>query len=213
MAAPGRRGSTFTRLLRHGFTDPSAAERLLDAPEVAAVRDDPVLLEALGATADPDLALRQLVRLLEAQPEPAARRELLDTVIAAKPLRDRLLGVLGASEALGDHLARHCGDWRALVTYEPRDLHPGVAEFESGLAGADDPVSLRVAYRRCLLSLAARDVCGTIDVAETAAELADLATATLHRALALAEAAAPEDAALCRLAVIAMGEVRHQQAS
>ncbi|MEZ7004180.1 bifunctional [glutamine synthetase] adenylyltransferase/[glutamine synthetase]-adenylyl-L-tyrosine phosphorylase [Streptomyces sp. AD55] len=206
MAAPGRRSSTFTRLLRHGFTDPSAAERLLDAPEVAAVREDPVLLEALGATADPDLALRQLVRLLEAQPEPAARRELLDTVIAAKPLRDRLLGVLGASEALGDHLARHCGDWRALVTYEPRDLHPGVAEFESGLAGADDPVSLRVAYRRCLLSLAARDVCGTIDVAETAAELADLATATLRRALALAEDAAPEDAALCRLAVIAMGK-------
>ncbi|MBQ0830069.1 bifunctional [glutamine synthetase] adenylyltransferase/[glutamine synthetase]-adenylyl-L-tyrosine phosphorylase [Streptomyces tagetis] len=206
MAAPGRRSSTFTRLLRHGFTDPSAAERLLDAPELAPVRDDPVLLEALGATADPDLALHQLVRLLEAQPEPAARRELLDTVIAAKPLRDRLLGVLGASEALGDHLARHCGDWRALVTYEPRDLHPGVAEFESGLAGADDPVSLRIAYRRCLLALAARDVCGTIDVAETAAELADLATATLRAALALAEAAAPEDAALCRLAVIAMGK-------
>ncbi|MGY1426815.1 bifunctional [glutamine synthetase] adenylyltransferase/[glutamine synthetase]-adenylyl-L-tyrosine phosphorylase [Streptomyces sp. MN12] len=206
MTAPGRRSSTFTRLLRHGFTDPSAAERLLDAVELAAVRDDPVLLEALGATADPDLALHGLVRLLEAQPDPTARRELLDTLIAAKPLRDRLLGVLGASEALADHLARHAGDWRALVTYEPRDLHRGVEDFERGLAEADDPVSLRVAYRRCLLSIAARDVCGTIDVAETAAELADLATATLRAALALAEAAAPEDAALCRLAVIAMGK-------
>ncbi|MFF7826485.1 bifunctional [glutamine synthetase] adenylyltransferase/[glutamine synthetase]-adenylyl-L-tyrosine phosphorylase [Streptomyces rochei] len=206
MTAPGRRSSTFTRLLRHGFTDPSAAERLLDAVELAPVRDDPVLLEALGATADPDLALHGLVRLLEAQPDPTARRELLDTLIAAKPLRDRLLGVLGASEALADHLARHAGDWRALVTYEPRDLHRGVEDFERGLAEADDPVSLRVAYRRCLLSIAARDVCGTIDVAETAAELADLATATLRAALALAEAAAPEDAALCRLAVIAMGK-------
>ncbi|WP_406156655.1 bifunctional [glutamine synthetase] adenylyltransferase/[glutamine synthetase]-adenylyl-L-tyrosine phosphorylase [Streptomyces sp. NBC_00882] len=201
-AAPGRRSSTFTRLLRHGFTDPSAAERLLDSAELSGVRNDPVLLEALGVTADPDLALHGLVRLLEEQPD----RELLDTVIAAKPLRDRLLGVLGASAALAEHLARHPGDWQALVTYEPRDLHPGVEEFERGLAEATDPVALRVAYRRCLLSIAARDVCGTTDLAETAAELADLATATLRAALAIARAAAPDDAALCRLAVIAMGK-------
>ncbi|MFF4028170.1 bifunctional [glutamine synthetase] adenylyltransferase/[glutamine synthetase]-adenylyl-L-tyrosine phosphorylase [Streptomyces sviceus] len=201
-AAPGRRSSTFTRLLRHGFTDPSGAERLLESAELSGVRNDPVLLEALGATADPDLALLGLVRLLEAQPD----RELLDTVIAAKPFRDRLLGVLGASEALAEHLARHPADWQALVTYEPRDLHPGVEEFERGLAEATDPVALRVAYRRCLLSIAARDVCGTTDLAETAAELADLATATLRAALAIARAAAPEDAALCRLAVIAMGK-------
>lgn len=203
---PGRRSSTFTRLLRHGFTDPSAAERLLDSDELAPVRNDPFLLEALGATAEPDLALHGLVRLLEAQPGPTARRELLDTLIAAKPLRDRLLGVLGASAALADHLTRHPRDWEALVTYEPRDLHPGVEEFERGLAQATDPVSLRVAYRRCLLSIAARDVCGTTGVAETAAELADLATATLRAALGIARAAAPDDAALCRLAVIAMGK-------
>ncbi|AKJ13577.1 glutamate-ammonia-ligase adenylyltransferase [Streptomyces incarnatus] len=203
---PGRRSSTFTRLLRHGFTDPSAAERLLDGPELTPVRNDPVLLEALGATADPDLALHGLVRLLEAQDGNTAHRALLDTLIAAKPLRDRLLGVLGASAALADHLARHPSDWHALVTYEPRDLHPGVEEFERGLAKATDPVSLRVAYRRCLLSIAARDVCGTTDVAETAAELADLATATLRAALAIAQAQAPADAAACRLAVIAMGK-------
>ncbi|MEV7992178.1 bifunctional [glutamine synthetase] adenylyltransferase/[glutamine synthetase]-adenylyl-L-tyrosine phosphorylase [Streptomyces sp. NPDC086077] len=203
---PGRRSSTFTRLLRHGFTDPSGAERLLDSAGLDAVRDDPVLLEALGATADPDLALHGVVRLLEAQPDPTARRELLDTLTASKPLRDRLLGVLGASAALADHLARHSGDWQALVTYEPRDLHRGVAEFERGLAEAADPIALRVAYRRCLLSIAARDVCGTIDIEETAAELADLATATLRRALALASSDAPGDAAMCRLAVIAMGK-------
>ncbi|MFC3234489.1 bifunctional [glutamine synthetase] adenylyltransferase/[glutamine synthetase]-adenylyl-L-tyrosine phosphorylase [Streptomyces nitrosporeus] len=204
-SVPGRRSSTFTRLLRHGFTDPSAAERLLDLPELASVRSDPVLFDALGATADPDLALHGLVRLTEAQ-EPGERRVLLDTVVTAKPLRDRLLGVLGASEALGDHLARHPRDWQALVTYEARDLHPGVTEFERMLAGADDPDSLRVAYRRALLSIAARDVCGTTDVAEAAAELADLATATLRAALAIAEAAAPADAAQCRLAVVAMGK-------
>ncbi|MFF8912709.1 bifunctional [glutamine synthetase] adenylyltransferase/[glutamine synthetase]-adenylyl-L-tyrosine phosphorylase [Streptomyces sp. NPDC015032] len=202
---PGRRSSTFTRLLRHGFTDPSAAEQLLDLPELSSVRSDPVLLDALGATADPDLALRGVVRLVEAE-EPDERQVLLDTLVTAKPLRDRLLGVLGASEALGDHLSRHPRDWQALVTYEATDLHPGVPEFEQGLAGADDPDSLRVAYRRCLLAIAARDVCGTTDVAEAAAELADLATATLRAALAIARTAAPVDAAQCRLAVIAMGK-------
>ncbi|MEU2859583.1 bifunctional [glutamine synthetase] adenylyltransferase/[glutamine synthetase]-adenylyl-L-tyrosine phosphorylase [Streptomyces mirabilis] len=206
MMAPGRRSSTFTRLLRHGFTDPSAAERLLDGAELEPVRSDPVLLDALGATADPDLALLGLVRLVEAQDGHIAERELLDTLIAAKPLRDRLLGVLGASAALADHLARHPRDWHELVTYEPQDLHPGVREFERGLAQATDPVALRVAYRRCLLSIAARDVCGTTDLAQTAAELADLATATLRAALAIAGRAAPDDAALCRLAVVAMGK-------
>ncbi|MFB7866882.1 bifunctional [glutamine synthetase] adenylyltransferase/[glutamine synthetase]-adenylyl-L-tyrosine phosphorylase [Streptomyces sp. NPDC056069] len=205
MTVPGRRSSTFTRLLRHGFTDPSAAERLLDLDELAALRGDSVLLDALGATADPDLALRGLVRLVEAQ-HVADRATLTTTLLSAKPFRDRLLGVLGASEALADHLARHPRDWQTLVTYEAADLHPGVAEFERGLGEADDPVSLRVAYRRCLLAIAARDVCGTIDVAQTAAELADLATATLRAALALARAAAPEDAVQCRLSVIAMGK-------
>ncbi|MGW8767828.1 bifunctional [glutamine synthetase] adenylyltransferase/[glutamine synthetase]-adenylyl-L-tyrosine phosphorylase [Streptomyces sp. NPDC055815] len=205
MTVPGRRSSTFSRLLRHGFTDPSGAERLLDLPELSALRDDPVLLDALGATADPDLALRGLVRLVEAQPE-TERQTLTTTLLSAKPFRDRLLGVLGASEALADHLARHPRDWESLVTYEAADLHPGVAEFEQGLAAAGDAVSLRVAYRRCLLAIAARDVCATIDVAQTAAELADLATATLRAALAIARSAAPADAAMCRLAVIAMGK-------
>ncbi|MDT0494083.1 bifunctional [glutamine synthetase] adenylyltransferase/[glutamine synthetase]-adenylyl-L-tyrosine phosphorylase [Streptomyces griseus] len=207
---PGRRSSTFTRLLRHGFIDPSAAEQLLELDDLASVRSDPVLLEALGATADPDLALRGLVRLVEAEEE-GERQVLLDTLVTAKPLRDRLLGVLGASEALGDHLARYPRDWRALVTYEAVDLHPGVAEFERGLAEAVDPDSLRVAYRRCLLTLAARDVCGTTGLAQTAAELADLATATLRAALAIARTAAPEDAAQCRLAVVAMGKCGGQE--
>ncbi|MGK5501258.1 bifunctional [glutamine synthetase] adenylyltransferase/[glutamine synthetase]-adenylyl-L-tyrosine phosphorylase [Streptomyces sp. URMC 125] len=206
MVQGGRRDSRFGRFARRGFTDPGAAGRLLDSPAVDRVRDDPALLDALGATADPDLALRSFVRLAEAQPGEEERRLLLDTVRAAKPLRDRLLGVLGSSEALGDHLARHPGDWRALRAYETADLHPGVGEFEAALASVKDPDGLRVAYRRALLAVAARDVCGTADVAQTAAELADLATATLRAALAIASREAPEDAALCRLAVIGMGK-------
>ncbi|MFE0047522.1 bifunctional [glutamine synthetase] adenylyltransferase/[glutamine synthetase]-adenylyl-L-tyrosine phosphorylase [Streptomyces albireticuli] len=210
----GRRSSSYTRLLRHGFTDTAAAERLLETPELAPVHSDPLLLDALGATADPDLALRGLVRLVEALGG-ADRQTFLDTLVTAKPLRDRLLGVLGASEALGDHLARHPGDWYALVAYEAADLHPGVPEFERALAegvrgdrgaGLTPADALRAAYRRCLLTIAARDVCGTTDVARTAAELADLATATLRAALAIAAEEQPEDAGRCRLAVIGMGK-------
>ncbi|MBH1933489.1 bifunctional [glutamine synthetase] adenylyltransferase/[glutamine synthetase]-adenylyl-L-tyrosine phosphorylase [Streptomyces sp. AV19] len=210
---PGRRSSTFSRLVRHGFTDPAVAGRLLEADGLTAVRDDPVLLDALGATADPDLALGGLVRLVEAAGDDA--RTLLDTLAAAKPLRDRLLGVLGASEALGDHLARHPGDWHALDAFETGDLHPDTAAFERALAqgaaagreqGLAPSNALRAAYRRCLLTIAARDVTGAVDVAQTAAELADLATATLRAALGIAEEEHPDDAAACRLAVIGMGK-------
>lgn len=206
-APQGRRSSTFTRLLRHGFTNPSAAGELLDSPSFASVRDDSVLLEALGATADPDLALHSLARLVEAQ-EPDEQQTLLSTVAAAKPLRDRLLGVLGASEALADHLVRHPRDWQSLVTYESVDLHPTTPEFELALAegiwggrNAERPRAdaLRTAYRRSLLGIAARDVCGTTDVAEAAAELADLATATVRAALEISYEEAPGDAAVCRL--------------
>ncbi|MBB4892744.1 glutamate-ammonia-ligase adenylyltransferase [Streptomyces olivoverticillatus] len=216
----GRRtSSTYTRLLRHGFTDTAAAERLLGTPGLASVRTDPVLLDALGGAADPDLALHGLVRLVEAQDE-AERRTLLDTLITAKPLRDRLLGVLGASEALGDHLSRHPHDWHVLETFDSDDLHPGVAEFaralaegvREGCAAALVPAdALRAAYRRCLLAIAARDTSGTADVAQTAAELADLATATLRAALQIAADEHPEDAAVCRLAVIGMGKCGGQE--
>ncbi|MGK5534180.1 bifunctional [glutamine synthetase] adenylyltransferase/[glutamine synthetase]-adenylyl-L-tyrosine phosphorylase [Streptomyces sp. URMC 129] len=205
MPVGGRRDSRFGQLLRRGFTDPRSAERLLDAPALRPVGDHPVLLDALGATADPDLALRALVRLAEAQPE-ARRARLLDTLLAAKPLRDRLLAVLGASEGLGDQLARHPDEWQALVAFESADLHPGVEEFETALAPATDPDALRVRYHRALLTIAARDITGTTGFAETAAELADLATATLRAALRIASNEAPADAALCRLAVIGMGK-------
>ncbi|GAA2086696.1 bifunctional [glutamine synthetase] adenylyltransferase/[glutamine synthetase]-adenylyl-L-tyrosine phosphorylase [Streptomyces albiaxialis] len=200
----GRPDSRVRRLLRHGFSDPASADRLLDSEALVPLRDDTLFLDALGATADPDLALVGLLRLVEALG--GETQQLLDALRASKPLRDRLLGVLGASTALGDHLATHPADWQALVTYESADLHPGVAEFEHALRDVDSPDALRVAYRGALLSIAARDVCGTSDIAETAAELADLATATLRSALTLAEADAPEDAARCRLAVIAMGK-------
>lgn len=211
-----RRSNPAARLVRRGFTDPDAALRRLAEPPLAAHATDSVLLDALGATADPDLALLGLARLAEAAEarDPAERHALLDTLTTSKPLRDRLLGVLGASAALGDHLARHPGDWHALVTFELRDIHPGPEEFTRRLyhhiweERADQPRAdaLRTGYRRCLLGIAARDLTGTAELTQTASELADLAAAVLQAALDIAAEEDPDAARACRLAVIAMGK-------
>ena len=66
--------------------------------------------------------------------------------------------------------------------------------------------ALRVAYRRLLLQLAARDLTGAMTLGETAAELADLAAAALEAALAIARARLAPQAGQGRLAVIAMGK-------
>jgi glutamate-ammonia-ligase adenylyltransferase len=141
-------------------------------------------------------------------------------------LRTRLAAVLGASVALGDHLARHPDHWRVLsgddplpapepdqvraglltaVGAAPDDPEP-VAGGACGQDGAGPVAALRVAYRRRLLALAARDLTGEASLDQVAAELADLAAAALEAALAIARANLPPGAAAARLAVIAMGK-------
>ncbi|MGW9211763.1 bifunctional [glutamine synthetase] adenylyltransferase/[glutamine synthetase]-adenylyl-L-tyrosine phosphorylase [Embleya sp. NPDC055664] len=207
---PREPAATDGRLVRLGFTDIASAARNLRDPALLGAGDDPLFLDALAATADPDLALLGLVRLAEAA---ADRSVLLSTLASAKPFRDRILGVLGVSAALGDHLARHPDDWRSLVTYDVRDARPTPAYFHTELTGAltglrGDPAldALRIGYRRCLLSIAARDVCGFADEPTVAAELADLAGATLDAALDLVRREHPVEAEQCRLAVIGMGK-------
>ncbi|WP_328806617.1 bifunctional [glutamine synthetase] adenylyltransferase/[glutamine synthetase]-adenylyl-L-tyrosine phosphorylase [Streptacidiphilus fuscans] len=209
-----RRSNPLGWLIRRGFTDPETAAQRLAEPALAAHASDSVLLDALAATADPDQALQGFAELVAACPTDAERHALLDTVTTAKPLRDRLLGVLGASAALGEHLRRHPHDWHELVTFELHDIHPGPEEFVRRLYRhiweeyADTPRvdALRSGYRRLLLTVAARDLTGTADLGQTAAELADLAGATLQAALDIAGEEDPAAARTCRLAVIAMGK-------
>ncbi|WP_395107360.1 bifunctional [glutamine synthetase] adenylyltransferase/[glutamine synthetase]-adenylyl-L-tyrosine phosphorylase [Actinomadura sp. SCN-SB] len=86
------------------------------------------VLDALGGTADPDLALAGLVRLLEAA-ERAGEGEALRAALARDtPGRERLLAVLGVSDALGGHLARHPDHWRALDDDGPIQKVPVPAE-------------------------------------------------------------------------------------
>jgi glutamate-ammonia-ligase adenylyltransferase len=218
------RGSPTAHLARVGFTEPSSAALLLDAPLLAALVGDDRLLNALAATADPDAALTGLTRLLEAAQD---ADDLIHELDRDSRLRGGLLDVLGASQALRDHLVRHPAHWRLLCDDDgggaDRPSAAGLrAEMLTAVGAdfmADEPVAtradavdaLRVAYRGALLRLAARDLTGSADVTHVAAELADLAAGTLEAALSVARAGLPPDAARCRLAVIAMGKCGGQE--
>ena len=147
--------------------------------------------DQVAGAADPQLAARQLERLVEA----ARRAEVaspLEALAGDEHLRRRLAAVLGASSALGDHLVAHPDQWRCLA--EPGDppAHGDVT----------DVAALRMSYRRNLLRIAADDLTGVRDVEETMATLSALADATLAAAYRLAVGAGPPPG----LAVVAMGK-------
>jgi glutamate-ammonia-ligase adenylyltransferase len=159
------------------------------------------VLETFAVAADPDLALRQLCRLV-----PAARRaegsadDLMAVLADDVRLRRRAFALLGVSSALGDHLVANPTEWRALT---------GDANAWSGRFGPDevtDVAGLRRMYRRELMRTVAADLTAAIDVDAVMGRLTGLADATLNAALAIASAERPEAAGMCRLAVVAMGK-------
>ncbi|MEO3789781.1 bifunctional [glutamine synthetase] adenylyltransferase/[glutamine synthetase]-adenylyl-L-tyrosine phosphorylase [Nonomuraea sp. B10E15] len=193
--------STAARLAKLGFADGARAARLVG--QAGADLDD--LLEPLVDVADPDLALASLARLAERDPSVPGKLR------ADGELRARLAAVLGVSEALGDHLARHPEQVALLAEHrlgDPREellraVGAGGPDARKR-DGAEAMTALRVAYRGRVMHLAARDLTGQATQAEVMAELSDLAGAALEAALAIARAEV--DAADVRLAVIGMGK-------
>ncbi|MEN3358991.1 MAG: [glutamine synthetase] adenylyltransferase / [glutamine synthetase]-adenylyl-L-tyrosine [Mycobacteriales bacterium] len=233
-AGVGRRRA---RLARLGFADAERAERLLGPenldlwrPETGTPSDPDAALvvSALGRAGDPDLAVLALCRLaegLDGVGPVADRAGLLRRLRSSGVLRFRLIALLGASSALGDHLVANPVDWRLLddepplsivddhwsallgaVGADPSDPPTGTGGTPARGTGPDIVDALRTAYRRRLLVLAASDLIGEITVEELTADLADLAAATLSAALAIALAGLPAGAAPCRLAVVGMGK-------
>ena len=207
---------TWGNLARHGFLDSDRAQRLLGGLGDVAKP----LLPLIARSADPDLALSSLVDLADAAED---RDALLSEVADDEGTSMRLLSVLGASQALGEHLRKHPEHWHELTDPTLGSTRPAAYAIREGLlraVGSDpadpEPVStmeyaealdaLRVEYRRVLLRLASRDLAHHLGVDDTAAELADLAAGTLDAALAIARAKVGEDSSSCRLAVIAMGK-------
>ncbi|PZR53900.1 bifunctional [glutamine synthetase] adenylyltransferase/[glutamine synthetase]-adenylyl-L-tyrosine phosphorylase [Xylanimonas oleitrophica] len=236
-ASPAARRETLTRrLLRAGFADLTRSAALWGDPALTAVLPGPPeggadasdeVLAAVGGTADPDLALLQLVRLAGT----AGAEDLRRVLAADGEPRRRLLAVLGASQALGDEVVRRPtllglldddgavgaapeqvrAELLAAVGADPEATAPvaGAAPGQwpdDGARTATD--ALRRAYRARLLRIAAEDL--TADEPLTvlpavASALADLAAAALEAALAVARAEHP-DHAEARLAVIGMGK-------
>ncbi len=163
-----------------------------------------MLLAALAEAPDPDLAVSALERLLAADPTVA------DLLRGDDGLRKRLTQLLGGSTVLGDHLIAHPADVRTLADRAddaPRnDVAADLLDAASTLDLVHAVPGLRRAYRRALVELAARDLAGEIPVQDVAAQLADLACATLQAALAVAVRSRPPASAPCRLAVLAMGK-------
>ncbi len=199
------------RLTRLSFADGArAAELLTSAPlswwdeEATAPVDDAAatVIAALGRTADPDVALQALAEIAAA-PDGT---ELLEQLRTSGELRARLLPLLGASVALGEHLVAVPGTWRALVG--PADLTgmatrladavgadatlpmAGTAGTRAAVSGSEAVDALRTAYRRELVAIAARDLSGELGLRTVTSALADLAGYTLQAALAVAAARA-----------------------
>jgi glutamate-ammonia-ligase adenylyltransferase len=215
-------GGVPATLARFGFGDPARSAALLgpaglgwwDPQAGAAAGGSAALLADLARAPDPDLAALAIHRLTAAQDDPVP----LDTALREDAdFRRRLLGVLGSSSAIGDHLAANPGEWTLLTTRTWRASRPSAGTLRAELLAAVDSLTgapavdaLRMAYRRALVAIAARDVAigdsAGADVAEITAELSDLAAATVGAALAVASAELPANAPPARLAVIAMGK-------
>ncbi|MGY1624038.1 bifunctional [glutamine synthetase] adenylyltransferase/[glutamine synthetase]-adenylyl-L-tyrosine phosphorylase [Geodermatophilus sp. SYSU D00965] len=230
------------RLVRFGFLDGERAARILSEPEIGLwdlERNEPAdpeagpVVSALARSGDPDLAVLSLHRLIEAldraDPTGGSAATLLARLRGSALLRARLLGVLGASSGLADHLAANPGDWTALDGDGRGSARPTAHALERQMlvavgADPDDPpwgvrlgkaapdaspkrvADLRLAYRRAVLSVAGRDLGESLAAEDVAAELADIAAAVITAAMAVAVAEQPADAAACRLAVIGLGK-------
>lgn len=174
------------------------------------------LLWSLSRAPDADSALRSMVRLADELGN--GWDELDRALLKDKALRGRLLGVLGASLALADHLVAQPQAWHLLsgscrlpTADELRRDFAAVAE--SGADAASLKFSLRKLYRDRLLVLAGLDLAPTVEnepvltFSTVGAHLADLADAALAAALIVAtRTVCGDDSEPPRLAVIAMGK-------
>ncbi|WP_156754225.1 bifunctional [glutamine synthetase] adenylyltransferase/[glutamine synthetase]-adenylyl-L-tyrosine phosphorylase [Actinokineospora pegani] len=210
---------------RFGLTESRAEAELRAAglwDDHGPVVEHELILTALSRSPDPDLALRGLARIREAdEPGWATLRSAL---VSNRRLRGRMISVLGGSSTLADLLVAHPGEWRRLsgegvpASDYAKTLLRMVEAAADGIAtkrGTEAVKALRFGYRGLLLELAADDLGHLVEPAlpapayeDVASRLSDLAEAALRAALAVAWA---ENGGLAsqdktRLAVIAMGK-------
>lgn len=133
------------------------------------------------------------------QPLPTIMRAL-KCVLQNPDSARRLLGVLGASQALGDYLVSHPADLALLA--------PNPNPDPSRLVGARTTEELRRAYRREIIHIAAADITSPEPVQHmptVGKQMARLVDAALATALEIAKTRVPEAKDL-KFAIIALGK-------
>ncbi len=214
-----RKVSAASVLRKAGVADPSRVADQIEQIVGASGLDREHVFAQLPRLADPDLAVHQLLRLLE-----AAGGGIEDILAMVAGEDSRLMALLGASAGLGDVLVRHPELVTAVAGTTPAlPLDAGAARAAllaavgadpasdapvATVAGQDGVDAMRLAYRRILLAVAAEDLASpapTTIVPAVAEALADLAGAALEAGLALARAGEPDHAAT-RLSIVAMGK-------
>ena len=150
----------------------------------------PALLRALGAAPDPDMALQNLERFVNAAP---ARDTVLELLAADPALLEHLARLFGSSEFLAASFARYpeclemLADPEGVTRPRTRDeLAAGLREALRRAAGAAGWDILRRFKRMEEVRAGLRDVWGEADQAATARTLTALAEACVAAAAALA---------------------------
>jgi glutamate-ammonia-ligase adenylyltransferase len=180
------------------------------------------MLWALSRAPDPDLALWALARLSRAVR--SGWVELNNALCHDPVVRGRVLGVLGSSTALGDHLiaqpqrwqgvagsAAACSGWAEQAA--DRLLVAVGADTTTTLTGITAQRALRDTHRDLIAELAAADLAAVVEpelpvvpFEQVADALAELAIGVLRAALAVAITETTQGDPPPRLAVIAMGK-------
>jgi glutamate-ammonia-ligase adenylyltransferase len=150
----------------------------------------PALLRALGAAPDPDMALQNFERFVNAAP---ARDTVLELLAADFALLERLVRLFGTSEFLAASFARYpeclemLADPEAVTRPRTRgELAAGLREALRRAAGAAAWDPLRRFKRMEEVRAGLRDVWGEADQAATARTLTALAEACVAAATELA---------------------------
>jgi [glutamine synthetase] adenylyltransferase / [glutamine synthetase]-adenylyl-L-tyrosine phosphorylase len=141
----------------------------------------PLLLEWLAKAADPDGALNQLVRFVEAY---GLRSLLFELLVTNPKLLELLIKTFDASRFAGDLLIRRPQlleeITRDTTFYEPRSKADNLRRLDSLGAGSGDLDPVRAYRQRQLLRIILRDVLDLATPASIFAELSDLAEACLE---------------------------------
>ena len=217
-------------LIRAGLQDLEASRRLFEQLKANGIPEDRLqaVLDSLTNACDPDTALTNLVAIVNAA---TSRGEALSGIIPDRQSFERMITVLGVSDAMGklmrfhpdlvqaassdvdntylyNHAQRRTSMLQAIGA-DPDELDAPVA----GLELADAATALRGTYYRQLAAIMAQDATAPdpcIIQPTISRELSDLADSALEGALAIARHEV-EGSDHVRFVIIGMGKLGAQE--